>query len=248
MKTHLKSLLFAMIVAVLSISPRAGAQAGSIGLLGVGKAPSGSSFTFKLACNNKQFNSSAAALDATCNLAGVSTNDTVSVVCLYVTAGGTVTPTDSFGTFGSPDATRADTNTAATSSIYHVKTTSGGTDAPACTSSSYVGTAWIVALDFSGLTPTLDQSGNTGFAFGTTVTGPALTTTVASEVIIAAVGSSGTPASWTAGSPAVLNSNAITVDKDLAVSYQIVSSTGTYTPTFTSGTASSWQVVAGSYH
>jgi|GEM_PF-3472893 hypothetical protein len=127
------------------------------------------------------------------------------------------------------------------SQIFYVENVKGGTtDTVTCTQSSGVsGTMAILILEYSGIATSgsLDQQNQTAGTNNTaTLTGASITTTNANDLVIGGAGL-GANTTFTAGTGYTLDVS----DARLGWETQIVSSTGTFTPTMNSTTtASSW--------
>lgn len=102
----------------------------------------------------------------------------------------------------------------------------------------------IIAAEYSGLLGTLDVTSN-GSGSGTSVTCGSLTTTTANELIVASV--ENYTAGYTPGSGFTILGSAGTGGVSIAMEARIVSSTGTYSPTFTLASSGAWACTAAAY-
>lgn len=124
--------------------------------------------------------------------------------------------------------------------IAYASITAGGGTKPTITI-HYTGTsaayASIRAYEFSGLSTTLDGTVKTLSGTGTAPSPGSITTTNANDLLIAAAMVDNAVTSGPAGWTTTLDSNGS------AYSYNIVTSTGTYTPTFVHNASANWNTI-----
>lgn len=148
----------------------------------------------------------------------------------------TLTITDNQSNSYTPAPALFGANEAFVANYYTVVTTSSGTFTATCTSSTSVHTPVLSLVEISGFT-ILDQTATSTPVFASSITSNSLTTTKASEVLVACMlYPANTPHIFTPGSGftmvALTNGN-LTENNTMNCEYQIVSSTGTYSATMT---------------
>jgi hypothetical protein len=171
-----------------------------------------------------------------CNVSGLSWTTGDSVAFFLVGSSGTLSVSGLSNTCTTANAAYTYSNSQVMSCFIADVT---ATSTPQCkdTADTYELSCVGIELHWAS-TPAIDQTASASWASGTSVTGAAVTTTKKSAAVLGFCGSSSTGVtSWTHGTGWTIPTSGSMTGSNYseALEYDLVSTTGTYTPTFTLG-------------